>query len=32
VINDIPKIEQLKRLFPTSWRTEPVLVEKGSGS
>jgi len=32
VVNDMPKIERLKRLFPASWRTDPVLVEKGSGS
>jgi peptide-methionine (S)-S-oxide reductase len=25
-INDIPKVEALKRLFPDSWRAEPVLV------
>ncbi len=26
VINDLPKIAQLKRLFPDSYRAEPVLV------
>jgi peptide-methionine (S)-S-oxide reductase len=26
VINDLPKIENLKRLFPTAYRTDPVLV------
>ncbi len=26
VINDLPKIENLKRLFPGAYRTEPVLV------
>ena len=26
VINDLPKIEALKRLFPDSYRVEPVLV------
>jgi hypothetical protein len=26
VFNDLPKIENLKRLFPTLYRAEPVLV------
>ena len=26
VINDLPKIENLKRLFPELYRTTPVLV------
>lgn len=26
VINDAPKVENLKRLFPQSWRDQPVLV------
>src|SRR5262249_37850332 len=26
LINDLPKIENLKRLFPENYRTEPVLV------
>ena len=26
VINDLPKVENLKRLFPDSYRAEPVLV------
>lgn len=26
VVNDLPKIENLKRLFPTLYRAEPVLV------
>jgi len=28
VYNDLPKIENLKRLFPASFRAEPVLVAK----
>jgi len=28
VIHDLPKIENLKRLFPDSYRTEPMLVSK----
>jgi peptide-methionine (S)-S-oxide reductase len=27
VINDLPKIEQLRQLFPTLYRAEPVLVK-----
>ncbi|VEB96687.1 Peptide methionine sulfoxide reductase MsrA [Cedecea lapagei] len=27
VINDIPKVEQLKQLFPALWRVDPVLVK-----
>ena len=26
VINDLPKIEDLKRLFPNLYRTDPVLT------
>lgn len=26
VINDVPKVENLKRLFPQVWRDQPVLV------
>ena len=26
VINDLPKVENLKRLFPDSWREQPVTV------
>lgn len=26
VVNDLPKIKQLQQLFPTQYRTEPVLV------
>jgi peptide-methionine (S)-S-oxide reductase len=29
VINDQPKIESLKRLFPEMYRPEPVLVGQG---
>jgi peptide-methionine (S)-S-oxide reductase len=32
VINDLPKIEALKRLFPDRYRTEPVLVGKAGSS
>ena len=32
VINDLPKIEDLKRLFPESYRPEPVLVTATAGS
>ena len=28
VINDLPKVENLKRLFPTLYRDAPVLVTK----
>jgi peptide-methionine (S)-S-oxide reductase len=28
--NDIPKVENLKRLFPDLWRAEPVRVASGS--
>lgn len=28
VMHDLPKVESLKRLFPTSWRADPVLVSK----
>jgi len=30
VFNDLPKIENLKRIFPTVYREEPVLVTKRS--
>lgn len=30
VINDLPKIESLKRLFPALYRSEPALVAKAS--
>ncbi|MBB6221455.1 peptide-methionine (S)-S-oxide reductase MsrA [Rhizobium leguminosarum] len=30
VYNDLPKIENLKSLFPADYRSEPVLVRKGS--
>ncbi|MNP57723.1 Peptide methionine sulfoxide reductase MsrA 2 [compost metagenome] len=30
VIHDLPKIEQLKALFPERYREEPVLVKKSS--
>lgn len=29
VINDLPKVESLKRLFPDVYRAEPVLVGRG---
>lgn len=29
VYNDLPKIENLKRLFPKQYRAEPVLVKVG---
>jgi peptide-methionine (S)-S-oxide reductase len=32
VINDLPKIEALKRLFPDSYRVEPVLVATAGSS
>ncbi|MET1045745.1 MAG: peptide-methionine (S)-S-oxide reductase MsrA [Hyphomicrobium sp.] len=32
VINDMPKIENLKRLFPESYRTEPTLVSVAKAS
>jgi len=32
VINDLPKIENLKRLFPDLYRTDPVLVMAGKPS
>ena len=28
VFNDLPKVENLQRLFPASWRADPVLVAK----
>jgi peptide-methionine (S)-S-oxide reductase len=31
VINDLPKVANLKRLFPDRWRAEPVLVMAGKG-
>jgi len=30
VINDLPKVQQLKRLFPDSYRAEPVLVKQAA--
>jgi len=30
VINDLPKVEQLKQLFPGSYRAEPVLVKQAA--
>lgn len=30
-INDLPKVEQLQRLFPGQWRAEPVLVKQARG-
>ena len=32
VINDLPKVANLKRLFPTLYRTNPVLVATGNYS
>ncbi|HVC33566.1 MAG TPA: peptide-methionine (S)-S-oxide reductase MsrA [Chloroflexota bacterium] len=32
VINDLPKIEELERLFPDQYRADPVLVAGSSGS
>ena len=32
VINDLPKIEALKRLFPDNYRVEPVLVATAGSS
>jgi peptide-methionine (S)-S-oxide reductase len=29
-INDLPKVEQLKQLFPGSYRAEPVLVKQAA--
>lgn len=29
VVNDMPKVEALKRIFPTNYRARPVLVGKG---
>lgn len=31
VVNDLPKIESLKRLYPTLYRPEPALVAKAGG-
>ena len=28
VMHDLPKVENLKRLFPAAWRADPVLVSK----
>lgn len=28
VVNDLPKVESLKRLYPALYRPEPVLVSK----
>jgi peptide-methionine (S)-S-oxide reductase len=27
-INDLPKVENLKRMFPDAWRAEPALVAR----
>ena len=32
VYNDLPKIENLKRLFPDRYRDDPVLVSEAAGS
>jgi peptide-methionine (S)-S-oxide reductase len=32
VFNDLPKIENLKRLFPAQFSTKPVLVHANAGS
>jgi len=32
VINDLPKVASLKRMFPTRYRDDPVLVKAGSAS
>jgi peptide-methionine (S)-S-oxide reductase len=32
VINDLPKVENLKRLFPENYRVEPVLVAQAKAS
>jgi peptide-methionine (S)-S-oxide reductase len=32
VFNDLPKVDNLKRLFPTDYRAKPVLVGAASGS
>jgi len=29
VFNDLPKVENLKNMFPDSYRAEPVLVSAG---
>jgi peptide-methionine (S)-S-oxide reductase len=29
VINDLPKVDSLKKLFPEDYRSDPVLVERG---
>ena len=31
VYNDLPKVENLKRLFPAAWRDKPVLVSAAGG-
>jgi peptide-methionine (S)-S-oxide reductase len=30
-MNDIPKVQNLQQLFPTLWRTQPLLVSKPNG-
>ena len=30
VVNDVPKVDDLKRVFPDSWRAEPALVGAGA--
>lgn len=32
VFNDLPKLDDLKRLFPQAWRAEPVLVASKSAA
>lgn len=32
VFNDLPKLDDLKRLFPEAWRADPVLVGKALAS
>ncbi|AMM26448.1 peptide-methionine (S)-S-oxide reductase MsrA [Variovorax sp. PAMC 28711] len=32
VVNDLPKIEDLKKLFPENYRAQPALVNAGRGS
>jgi peptide-methionine (S)-S-oxide reductase len=32
VFNDLPKLDDLERLFPQAWRAEPVLVASKSAA
>ncbi len=32
VYNDLPKVENLKRLFPTTYRAKPALVSEARAS